>query len=175
MVTDLGSPEPASLNAYAIYRSPSFQRWTLWVHEHCMSVSACYVNLISICKQPNWSTDFHITSRYSLAKIWNAPVRKKRPPFWRVNSWQKNRKRDRMLKMIDRIMRAWTAWIQTEKQKAFQNISAFPYSWNHLEQFELRNKNLSSWDGDCHFKWTRMDIKQVIIYFLICYSQQMYW
>ncbi len=132
-----------------------------------MSVSACYINLISICKQP-----VHITSRYSLAKIWNAPVRKKRPPFWRVKSWQKNRKRDRMLKMIDRIMRAWTAWIQTEKQKAFQNISAFPYSWNHLEQFELcRNKNLCSWDGDCHFKWTRMDIKQVIISFLICYSR----
>lgn len=108
-----------------------------------MNVSAYYFNLISIFKQPYWSTDVQMTSRYLLAKIWNAPVRKKRPPFWRVKSWQKNSKRDRKLKMIDRIMRAWTAWIQTEKQKAFQNISAFPYSWNHLGQFELcRNKNL---------------------------------
>ncbi len=116
----------------------------------------------------NSQIDFHITSWYSLAKIWKAPVRKKRPPFWRVKSWQKNRKRDRKLKMIDRIMRAWTAWIQTEKQKAFQNISAFPYSGHHLGQFELcRNQNLCSW----HFKWTRMHIKQVIISFLIYYSR----
>lgn len=111
-------------------------------------------------------------SRYSLAKIWNAPVRKKRPPFWSVKSWQKNRKRDRKLKMIDRIMRAWTAWIQTEKQKAFQNISAFTYSWIHLGQIELcRNKNIRSWEGDGHLKWTRIGIKWVLFSFLICYSR----
>lgn len=45
----------------------------------------------------------------SLARIWKVPVMKKRPPFCRVKSWQKKRKRDRQLKMMDRIIRAWTA------------------------------------------------------------------
>lgn len=45
----------------------------------------------------------------SLARIWKVPVRKKRPPFCKVKSWQKKRKRDRQLKMMDRIIRAWTA------------------------------------------------------------------
>ena len=45
----------------------------------------------------------------SLARIWKVPVMKKRPPFCRVKSWQKKRKRDRQLKMMERIIRACTA------------------------------------------------------------------
>lgn len=47
-----------------------------------------------------------IMGRNSLARIWKVPVMKKRPPFCKVKSWQKKRKRDRQLKMMDRIMRA---------------------------------------------------------------------
>lgn len=43
-------------------------------------------------------------------------MRKKRPPFCKVKSWQKKRKRDRQLKMMDRIMRAWTAWIHSARR-----------------------------------------------------------
>lgn len=49
----------------------------------------------------------------SLARIWKVPVRKKRPPFCKVKSWQKKRKRDRQLKIMERIIRAWTAWIHS--------------------------------------------------------------
>ena len=54
-----------------------------------------------------------VRSGNSLAKIWKTPVRKKRPPFCRVKSWQKKRKSEMKLKMMDRIMRAWTAWIHS--------------------------------------------------------------
>lgn len=54
---------------------------------------------------------------YSLARIWKVPVMKKRPPFCRVKSWQKKRKSARQLKMMDRIMRAWTAWIHSGHKK----------------------------------------------------------
>lgn len=59
-----------------------------------------------------------ITNR--LAKIWKAPVRKKRPPFCRVKSWQKNRNRAKQLKMMDRIMRACTAWIHSPADAGIQ-------------------------------------------------------
>ena len=58
----------------------------------------------------------------SLAKIWKVPVRKKRPPFCRVKSWQKKRKRDRQLKMMERIMRAWTAWIHSVGGGGRENV-----------------------------------------------------
>ena len=47
------------------------------------------------------------------ARIWKTPVRRKRPPFCRVKSWQKKRMREMQLKMMDRIMTAWTAWIHS--------------------------------------------------------------
>lgn len=44
-------------------------------------------------------------------------MRKKRPPFCKVKSWQKKRKRARQLKMMDRIIRAWTDWIHSAREK----------------------------------------------------------
>lgn len=51
----------------------------------------------------------------SLARIWKVPVRKKRPPFCKVKSWQKKRTSEMQLKMMDRIMTAWTAWIHSAR------------------------------------------------------------
>lgn len=52
--------------------------------------------------------DKKLRGESSPARIWKAPVRKKRPPFCKVKSWQKKRKRARQLKMMERIIRAWT-------------------------------------------------------------------
>ena len=70
---------------------------------------------------------------YSLARIWKIPVRKKRPPFCRVKSWQKNMKRDRRLKMMDRIIRAWTAWIHSEREREI---------WRERDRERERGKQL---------------------------------
>lgn len=44
---------------------------------------------------------------------------KKRPPFCRVKSWQKKRKRERQLKMMERIISAWTDWIHSVGGESF--------------------------------------------------------
>ena len=56
-----------------------------------------------------------------LAIIWKIPVRKKRPPFCKVKSWQKKRMREMQLKMMDRIMTAWTAWIHSVEREEDQS------------------------------------------------------
>lgn len=55
--------------------------------------------------------------RYSLARIWKMAVKKKRPPFTRVKSWQRKMMKEVKQKMVARTIRACTACSHSERQK----------------------------------------------------------
>lgn len=60
----------------------------------------------SVCRTVNIAAPV-ITQRP--ARIWKNPVRKNLPPLVSVNSWQKNMNKAMTLKMMERIIIAWTA------------------------------------------------------------------
>ena len=61
-------------------------------------------------------TGRRVMMSYSLAKTWKTAVKKKRPPFTSLKSWKTNAMREKKQKSTDRIMRACTAWIQSEME-----------------------------------------------------------
>lgn len=50
-----------------------------------------------------------LIGKYSLARTWKTAVKKKRPPFMRVKSWQRKMMKEIKQKMVARTMSACTA------------------------------------------------------------------
>jgi len=60
-----------------------------------------------------WDVD--LGRKYSLARTWKTAVKKKRPPFTRVKSWQRKMMKEIREKRVARTMSACTAWSQSDR------------------------------------------------------------